>query len=450
MALFLATGAGLALGGGVGFVAGRKKQGHPDDSHHPYSARNVRGSGEVYRARDEENEYKTPSGWPSTAAGSRGSRPPVRRPPSPRSDAEVCRVLANNNKGVDALIKHLEDRSGTVSVDRFREAVDNIGLAFRDEEIAGLTSSRTGTISLGELQARYKHGSRKYVQKFQVGSSLSKMASFVLIGVPVVCMSLAVVFGGILAWLEAWPFKECFFLMLMEMGDLDIHLDELGDDHERIPDSDLGRLVAALVGCVSVAIFGGILAVMGGPLLHPFLVMTRMEVYESEPHPIRKALTKLAFLIGVLLPLSAIVISVIFGGLLAAIEDWPFRNTFYAVLGEIIDSKIALTHLKKVQPTNDVARLVWAIIGLWSLVTFATVIGVVAGPIMNPILEVLRLTPVEPQDGPENEDSRLASRRPPPTQYPPSGTKEADEFFNLVPLDGELLVPTSRPDGKGS
>jgi hypothetical protein len=50
----------------------------------------------------------------------------------------------------------------------------------------------------------------------QLASSVRKMALFIFIGIPAVCVCLAGVFGAFLAWVEGWLVEDCFWIVLAE------------------------------------------------------------------------------------------------------------------------------------------------------------------------------------------------------------------------------------------
>ena len=329
------------------------------------------------------------------------------------------------------------------------------GMELNEAELASLSQRLgDGAITQQQLEELMREGSMQYLRRHQVTNALKKIGIFIVLGLPVFCCGLAALFGAILSAVEGWPYRECFYVVLMELSgtNIDLHTlcgeteaieaacaqttageaanaacatvaaledaiacEAVGADHcvytaavaavaeecDEHPEGPGGKIVAALIGVISIAIFGGVLAVMGGPLLAPFVTLAKLEPHDADEHPVRSAVVKLTLLIFCGLPLFAIVIAALFGGLLAALEGWAFQAAFYAVLAEITACEIELTDMAALAPENDAGRLVAAIVGLWSMATFAAVIGISSGSLVEPIIDAMKLTPKEPVRGEE-------------------------------------------------
>ena len=71
--------------------------------------------------------------------------------------------------------------------------------------------------------------------------------------------------GSALAAVEGWQFGDGFWLVVKELSGTDSQLVPAGDSVA--PASPAGKLAAAFVGVVSIAVFAGVLAVMGGGMV---------------------------------------------------------------------------------------------------------------------------------------------------------------------------------------
>ena len=100
---------------------------------------------------------------------------------------------------------------------------------------------------------------------------------------------------------------------------------------------------------------------------------------------------KLALFIFVGMPVLTVLISLLFGSVLALLEGWSFLGSFYSVMEEVTTTQVQLEDLPP--PETHTGRLVAAAIGLLSLACFATIVGILAGPLMGPLLEAMHLQP---------------------------------------------------------
>ena len=100
---------------------------------------------------------------------------------------------------------------------------------------------------------------------------------------------------------------------------------------------------------------------------------------------------KLALFIFVGMPVLTVLISLLFGAVLALLEGWSFMGAFYSVMEEVTTTQVQLEDLPP--PETHTGRLVAAAIGLLSLACFATIVGILAGPLMGPLLEAMHLQP---------------------------------------------------------
>lgn len=371
----------------------------------------------------------------------------------PDMDIELLRWLRNNHGSI-VTVFGLQQR---LSLEDFGSFMGSQGLSLTEAELASLSKlldvDGDGSITRKELETVVEAGSLKYLRRHQVANALAKIAAFVFVALPIVCCALAAIFGAILSVAEGWDFKECFYVVLMELTGTNIDLHTLCGETAAVaascaqstvgaaanaacnavtaledsaacqatgtsgdciyteavateaeqcaehPEGPAGKIVAALIGVLSIAIFGGVLAVMGGPLLAPFVTLAKLDPREEDESPVQTAAKKLLILIFVGLPVFAIVIAAVFGGLLAVLEDWSYEACFYAILAEVTACEIDLTDMDALAPEGDAGRLSAAMVGLWSMATFAAVVGVSSGSLVEPLIEAMKLAPKEPDRG---------------------------------------------------
>jgi len=217
---------------------------------------------------------------------------------------------------------------------------------------------------------------------------------------PAVCLTIAAFFGFLLSLVEPWPFRQCFFLVAKELSDLDMALAGVHDSEWLEPEAIHlgfgGRLAVAITNMISIAFFGLILAVMGGPLLAPFLNMLGLAHGDGTEMTVGESLRKIVILMFMAAPAVAVLISVMFGALLCLVENWSFVDAFWLILQEITDSNLQLVDPQTVQIGSDSGRLLVVIVALWSLSLFVTVVGMIAGPLIHPLLELMKLNALEP------------------------------------------------------
>lgn len=78
----------------------------------------------------------------------------------------------------------------------------------------------------------------------------------------------------------------------------------------------------------------------------------------------------------VLVPLVVVPFSLLFGGILAAIEGWSFLDGFYSVISNVLGLPNPLVDST---PNDDFGRLVDIVVSLWSIGITGTVIAMVGG-----------------------------------------------------------------------
>jgi hypothetical protein len=101
--------------------------------------------------------------------------------------------------------------------------------------------------------------------------SVMKLSFFIFVAVPLLSVVLSALFGLLLSAIEGgaeegWPFIVCFYLVLAELTATDLPIVKAP-----YPKRTAGKLIVCFVGLWSLAIFGLVLGITGGPLLEPII-----------------------------------------------------------------------------------------------------------------------------------------------------------------------------------
>ena len=227
-------------------------------------------------------------------------------------------------------------------------------------------------------------------------------------------------------------------------GNGSLSRDELGEGLVRLgPRLGIPPLSQAKV----FALFAAIDVDGDGALTHEEVVVRCREVAEADRQRIqmRDAMLKLGALVLVGLPTLALVLSLVFGTLLAVTEGWGWENCFYLVLTNLTGT--SLTVVKHVQHAEALhAKLVACAVGLFSITIFAIVIGVLGGPLIEPLAEIVDLAPLkDPTIIPAEYDTERTSAERGSREFSPvpahAETNVSEVVPHEVPHDGLEVVP---------
>jgi hypothetical protein len=232
-------------------------------------------------------------------------------------------------------------------------------------------------------------GAKRKKLMYELKSTAVKLGTLVFILLPVFALLVSAFFGALLHAAEGWAFEECYFTVLGQLSSTGINVASVP-----APLSHLGKLICCMIGLFSVAICGVVIALMGGPLIEPIIEVLHME--PSGEKPLRSALLQLAKLIFAILPVVAFTASILFGLILQAAEGgesngWGLGTCFYGVLAELTGTTITVATLPAA--TTIVGRLFACLTGIWSISILGIVIGLIGGPLMDPIIQATRMEP---------------------------------------------------------
>lgn len=102
------------------------------------------------------------------------------------------------------------------------------------------------------------------------------------------------------------------------------------------------------------------------------------------PAPCKDSLKKLIILLFLVIPLLAVAIATIMGGILAALEGWSYEDTFWVVMSQVCGVK-GITIAPIEHPETHTGKIVGCIIGLISVTILAAIAGTMGKPLLKPI-----------------------------------------------------------------
>ena len=78
----------------------------------------------------------------------------------------------------------------------------------------------------------------------------------------------------------------------------------------------------------------------------------------------------------VFIPITVMIMGIVFGFILAEVEGWSIKDGFYYIISMLCGLPNPLT---EVTPENDEGKIVDIVIALWALSLAGTIIGIVGG-----------------------------------------------------------------------
>jgi hypothetical protein len=327
----------------------------------------------------------------------------------PIQHAKLFKVLEEHINELDAFL--LGD--GDIDKEELKRALPanlNIPDAKIDSLFKWMDADGSGSCSKAEFEETLRAGSACFTKKLLLQNALKKMFVIIFLGLPVVSIIIAAIFGAMLAGIEGWDFEPSFYITLADIT----ATSSVQVANVPAPDTTMGKLLGCGIGLVSLAVVGALIGLMGGPLLEPFIDLLHLDVSEKAKergHGLREALGKMCLLVFVGIPVAAVIISAIFGFVLAEVEGgsakgWPYSVGFYAVLSELSGTNLAVVSAPAIESHGG--KLMACLIGVWSLCILSCVVGVMGGPLIEPIIVALR---AEPEAHQVNYGSRMRKPR---------------------------------------
>lgn len=220
--------------------------------------------------------------------------------------------------------------------------------------------------------------------ELSVRQCMVRMCLFITVGLPLISTSISVLFACLLSALEGWEYENCLFLVLMNLAACGIQF----TDDAMVPDSDVAKLAAAFTGMVGLALFAACLVILGGIYMQPFSSIFGFKEVARHPSPFLHAFKMLMLVIFGVMPLLAITLSLVFGIVLSGVEEWSVDDGFYVLLTEVSGTGIELVNFGNLPVESLHGKFFGAFSSLWTLAIFAGIIGVIAGDIVSPLMDM--------------------------------------------------------------
>ena len=153
---------------------------------------------------------------------------------------------------------------------------------------------------------------------------------FILIVVPTVLFITSAGLGGVLAWLEDWPYMDGFYYIA------GILVNANSAFTSRVPTNTFGRIAVIVVAAWGISVAVVVLSMIGGQAFLP--IGRRMRVH-AESMRLGEAIRKFVILAVVVIPVTLLLVSAILAGPLAGIE---VRR---AVLCHVVSCSVVSCHV---------------------------------------------------------------------------------------------------------
>lgn len=105
---------------------------------------------------------------------------------------------------------------------------------------------------------------------------------------------------------------------------------------------------------------------------------------------LREAAFKILIFVFFLAPLMCFISAAVLGGLLAALENWSYEDSFYVIVQEITQIGINMG-IDELEVKDHFSKIYVSICGIYCLSFLALIIGIVAGPLLTPIQQALNM-----------------------------------------------------------
>eukprot|EP00746_Dinoflagellata_sp_MGD_P023278 gnl/MRDRNA2_/MRDRNA2_154538_c0_seq1.p1 gnl/MRDRNA2_/MRDRNA2_154538_c0~~gnl/MRDRNA2_/MRDRNA2_154538_c0_seq1.p1 ORF type:complete len:732 (-),score=110.58 gnl/MRDRNA2_/MRDRNA2_154538_c0_seq1:58-2253(-) len=338
-------------------------------------------------------------------------------PETPVTDFEILHALSNCKRELEIIFKLSADENDSMQTSSLFNAMRRVDLTLRPEGLSLLTQLLVGgrseeSITLRHLEATIEPGAKQYFRRVQLVHFLRSVSVFSVFLLPSIVIVLSLIFGGILHVLEGWSFLDCFFLVLMELsGTHNFHLHSL-DPSEVVPRSIGGKVVCLFVGILSVVVLGSVLFVMAGPLAAPCITCLGVGLQSDCNSSQHARFRKSVFLVFIVYPVIAAIISCIFGGIVAGMEGVPLEDAIFACLSLFSACGISVANMRSLRPQTGLGRVFCAMLGLWATILFGAVAGALVGAVVEPMLSAVGCKPVESRLAAQVENSTTMLHEP--------------------------------------
>jgi len=188
-----------------------------------------------------------------------------------------------------------------------------------------------------------------------------------LVAYPTISALVALVVAGPIAALEGTTFGTAFVFAFMGVTLTDIPLTPFA------PVGTGGIIITIVVGVLQMALTTICVGITAGPLIDPFVDFFGLDDMTT----ITK---KLLFFCLVGYPFAAILCSLVLGGILSAVESWPFASGFVLALGELTATGVTSGPSA---PQTTGGAIVGVILGIVAMMFLGVIIAVGSVPLLG-------------------------------------------------------------------
>jgi hypothetical protein len=191
-----------------------------------------------------------------------------------------------------------------------------------------------------------------------------KILALWLLAYPLVSALVSGIVAGPIAATEDVTFGTAFLFSFMGMTLCGIPLTPWPG-----PTGTLGIIIAILIGVLQVTWTAICIGITAGPMIDPFVDPLGLSNIKMLP-----------FYMLIVYPLSAVVLSMISGGILAAAEGWPFMDGFVMALGEATATGVVIGNPL---PETTTGTIVGIFVAIKSMAFLGVVIAVGSVPLLG-------------------------------------------------------------------
>ncbi|CAE7346579.1 RE1 [Symbiodinium natans] len=184
---------------------------------------------------------------------------------------------------------------------------------------------------------------------------LLDVSVFIMLMLPVIFLAITGIFALVLGPAEGWSVHDAFGFMCAGVTGGAIQI----QGHALLPKSHINRMVAALLGCFGVGLFGLAIAVLSALVPNRLLAATGLL-----PKVItRRSPLRLAALV-VVVVLLQLLVACLFGAVLALVEGWDFASAWKAAISAQLGGGLPLAIPI---PSQTFSELVLVVTSCWAV-----------------------------------------------------------------------------------
>jgi hypothetical protein len=215
----------------------------------------------------------------------------------------VYKFMSENNAQLNTMFEGMNKSDNCeVNESEFIEGVSTLNLGLTNETAAILfgyvDAYGSESISKKELMDYFEEGAAAYDRSEFLRDALKKTLLLIFFALPIACVLLAFLFAALLTLVEGWDYEDCFYEVLASLTSTNIAVSNVP-----AADSDGGKLIGCLVGLYSLAILGGVIGLIGGPLLDPVIEFLHMDIEDGTRSPVKTSLLKMTGFVFLELPI---------------------------------------------------------------------------------------------------------------------------------------------------